>query len=85
MSKNTDESIILCGGLGTRFREVSEEIPKALAVVSGKPILSWLVDDLTNIGINKIVLATGYLSEEIEKFVEKNNLKNCIISKEKSH
>ena len=84
MSKNIDETIILCGGLGTRFREVSEEIPKALAVVSGKSILSWLVDDLTNIGIKKIILATGYMSEAIEEFVEKNNLENCIISKEKN-
>ncbi len=82
MFKNISESIILCGGLGTRFREVSEKIPKALALVSGKPILRWLIDDLTSIGIKKIVLATGYLSEEIEEFVKNNNFKNCIISKE---
>ncbi len=84
MSKYINESIILCGGLGTRFREVSEQIPKALAVVSGKPILSWLINDLTNIGIKKIVLATGYLSEDIEEFIENNNFKNCLISKEEN-
>ena len=82
MPEEIKEAIILCGGLGTRFRSVSESIPKTLAPVSGQPVLRWLIDDLTNMGIKKIILATGHLSKNIEKFVESNNLKNCFISRE---
>ena len=38
--------VILCGGLGTRFQSISTTIPKSLAMVSGKPLLKWLLDDL---------------------------------------
>ena len=38
--------IILCGGLGTRFRGVDDKIPKSLGNVSGKPIIRWLIDDI---------------------------------------
>ena len=76
------EAIILCGGLGTRFREVSDNTPKILADVSGKKVLEWLVEDLISIGIKKIILATGYLSSEIELFIKKMNFKNFIVSRE---
>ena len=46
MSVTNMQTLILCGGLGTRFRSISENIPKSLAMVSGKPILRWLIDDL---------------------------------------
>ena len=64
MPKGISEAIILCGGLGTRFRSVSESIPKTLAPVSGRPVLKWLIDDLTIMGIKRIILASGHLSEK---------------------
>ena len=69
MTQINIQTLILCGGLGTRFRSVSEDIPKSLAVVSGKPILSWLIGDLKKNKIKDIILATGHLSSNIEKYV----------------
>ena len=76
------EAIILCGGLGTRFREVDDKIPKSLAVVSGKPIIRWLIDDLIELGFSRIILATGHLSKQIENYVGKEIGKICIFSSE---
>ncbi len=78
------QALILCGGLGTRFRGVSNTVPKSLAVVSGKPILKWLVDDLLSFDIKKIILCTGHLSEKIEFYCTNELQNDCIISKEKT-
>ena len=84
MKNSNYKVLILCGGLGTRFRSVDDSIPKSLGVVSGKPILKWLIEDLINQGFSKIILATGHLSEKIENFVNNEFIEHCIVSKEKS-
>jgi D-glycero-alpha-D-manno-heptose 1-phosphate guanylyltransferase len=62
------EAIILAGGLGTRLKEViGDDIPKSMAPVSGRPFLEYQLDYLHKLGVEKIVLATGYKHEVIEK------------------
>ena len=46
ISVGETDTLILCGGLGTRFRVVREEIPKVLAPVQGTPLIDLLLDDL---------------------------------------
>ena len=36
--------LILCGGKGSRFIPVSKDLPKALALVSKKPVLDWILN-----------------------------------------
>lgn len=62
----TDEAIILAGGLGTRLRGVVDDVPKPLAKVAGRPFLAWLLDGLAKQGLRRVILATGYLGEQIE-------------------
>lgn len=62
----TDEAIILAGGRGTRLRSVVSDIPKPLAPVAGRPFLAWLLDMLADAGIRRVVLATGYLAEQVQ-------------------
>ncbi len=62
----TDEAIILAGGLGTRLRGVVNDVPKPLAPVAGRPFLAWLLDALAKQGLRRVVLATGYLGEQVE-------------------
>lgn len=64
--KRTDEAIILAGGFGTRLRSVVDDVPKSLAPVAGRPFLAWLLDALAAQGLRHVVLATGYLGEQIE-------------------
>ena len=63
------EALILCGGLGTRFTKVDKTIPKSLAIVSGQPIIKWLISDLINQDFNKIILATGHMSHLLHQYV----------------
>ena len=74
--------LILCGGLGTRFREVREDIPKALAPIQGSPFIDLLLDDLIVQGFRRIILATGHLGDQIERYVKRRSDAEYIISNE---
>ena len=61
--------VVLCGGRGTRLRERSHSIPKALVEIGGYPILWHVVRIYASQGLRRFVLCTGYLGEMIERFV----------------
>jgi len=60
-----EDGIILCGGLGTRLRPVSDGAPKSLMTVSGRPFLELLLGQLLRYGFDRVILATGYGATEI--------------------
>ncbi len=62
------QAVILCGGLGTRLREVVKDVPKPMAPINGVPFMKLQVDRLIDFGVNKIVFATGYKKEIIKDF-----------------
>jgi len=64
---STITGAILAGGLGTRLRSVVSDRPKVLALVRGKPFLAYLLDQLGQADIRRVVLLTGYKGEQIEK------------------
>ena len=61
------EAIVLAGGFGTRLTHVVSDVPKPMAPVCGKPFLQYILDDLANKGVDRVVLAVGYKRESIEE------------------
>ena len=70
--------VILCGGEGLRLRPITKEIPKPLVNINNKPILSYIIDYLITSGFNNLIFATGYLSEQIENFIENEKIPSKI-------
>ena len=60
-------ALILAGGEAKRLRPLTEHIPKALVDVAGRPFLWHQLELLKNHGIQRIVLAVGYLGESIQE------------------
>lgn len=59
--------LILAAGQGTRLRPITNDKPKCLTPLSGKPMLIRQVETLKSQGIDNIHVATGYRSDQIEK------------------
>ena len=60
--------IVLAGGLGTRLRSVITDRPKVMAPVFGRPFLEWQLEQLTRSGLQRFVLAVGYLAQQIKDY-----------------
>lgn len=73
MQDKIKTAVILVGGRGFRMSEMTEDRPKAMVEVSGKPIVHWVLKWLKSQGIKKVVLGVAYKKEVIMDYVSKNN------------
>ncbi|WVN42124.1 sugar phosphate nucleotidyltransferase [beta proteobacterium MWH-UniP1] len=58
-------SIVLCGGLGTRLGGLTRTTPKPLLEVAGKPFISHVLEKLRAAGVTYVCLAVGFQWEKI--------------------
>jgi MurNAc alpha-1-phosphate uridylyltransferase len=61
--------VILAGGLATRLRPITEQIPKSLVEVAGEPFISRQLKYLEQQGIKKVTLCIGYLGEMVQSVI----------------
>lgn len=61
------QCVILAAGKGTRLRPLTENCPKPLVKVSGKPLLSHIIEALPS-AIDELIIVTGYLGEMIREY-----------------
>ena len=62
------EAYILAGGRGERLKPLTDNMPKPLLPVKGKPILEWNIERLMQFGVKRFVIGTGYLGNKIEDY-----------------
>ena len=62
------KTVLFCGGLGTRIRDVSESIPKPMIPIGDKPILWHLMNYYSQFGHKDFVLCLGYKANVIKEF-----------------
>ncbi|MBI5372497.1 MAG: NTP transferase domain-containing protein [Sphingobacteriales bacterium] len=63
------KAIIPVAGAGTKLRPHSYTQPKALIPLAGKTVLSIIIDQLKDAGIQEFIFIVGYLGEKIEDYV----------------
>ena len=71
MQNKMPSAVVLCGGEGMRLRPLTKNIPKPLIKINNKPILYYIISHLLDSGIHDLYIATGYRSNKIEDFMNK--------------
>jgi NDP-sugar pyrophosphorylase family protein len=61
--------VILAGGLGTRIKEVTGDLPKSMVLVNGKPFLHWQLNLLRDSGYRDFVLCVSHGAERITEYL----------------
>ena len=64
------KAVILAAGKGTRLAPLTNEIPKVMVLVAGKPYLQHVIERLLEAGFDELCLIVGYKKEKIVSFVE---------------
>lgn len=62
-------AVILCAGRGGRLRPLTDDFPKCLLPIGGRPILERCLSSLNALGVRNIVLVIGYRGEMIETLI----------------
>ncbi|KIO50442.1 sugar phosphate nucleotidyltransferase [Nitrosospira sp. NpAV] len=68
--KRPIKTIILSAGQGRRLLPLTENIPKCLLPIGGKPIIEWQIDALLAAGIHNITVVTGFKSSLVEALLQ---------------
>jgi CTP:phosphocholine cytidylyltransferase-like protein len=74
-------AILMAAGMGTRLRPLTENTPKSLIEVNGMSLLERQIINLKEVGIDEIIVLTGYLHEKFDDIVQKYNLIKVINDK----
>lgn len=59
------KALILAAGRGSRLRELTDDRPKCLVSLAGKPLLRWQYDALCAAGAKEVLVVRGYLAERL--------------------
>ncbi len=63
------KAAIIAGGLGKRLRPLTDDRPKPLVEVSGRPIIEWQIEWLKRCGIDSFIILAGYHRERLIEFL----------------
>ena len=66
-------ALILCAGLGTRLNPLTLKTPKPLLKLNDKTMLELCINLNLKLGVQKILINTFHLGDQISKFIEKKN------------
>lgn len=67
--REVKQAVILAGGMGTRLKPFTDTNPKPMYPIEGKPFIEYLIRQVKDFGINKILLLLGYMPEKIKNYL----------------
>ena len=76
-SRGMPRLALLAGGLSTRLRPLTANIPKSMLLVAGEPFVAHQLRLLVRQGVNDIVMCVGYLGEQVRAFVGDGSAFGC--------
>ena len=70
--------LLLAAGLGTRLKPITNNLPKCLVPINGKPLLEYWLENLTKIGLTEFLINTHYFNAKVEDFIHKSKYKAMV-------
>ena len=69
----TVKALLFAAGLGTRLKEYTQDKPKAMVYLAGKPLIQQAIEHLKKFGITDITVNVFHFAEQVISFIEENN------------
>ena len=66
------KALLFAAGLGTRLKEHTQDRPKALVSLAGKPLLQHAIEHLKTFGITDITVNVFHFAEQVISYIEEN-------------
>jgi len=66
------KAVLLAAGEGKRLGDLTQNIPKPMIKIAGKPIIEYIVEDLSDSGFNDICIVIGHEGKKIKDYFLKN-------------
>jgi dTDP-glucose pyrophosphorylase len=74
-----DKAVVLAAGRGTRMRELTNDLPKPMIEVRGKPVLQHIVEGLRDADVHRLLIIVGYHAETVRGFFADGRRHNVAI------
>ena len=71
------EAVILAGGMGTRLKTITGDLPKPMTLFGGTPFLFYLMRQIEKKGCTRIVLALGYRAHYVIDMIKASKPVDC--------
>lgn len=68
-----DRAVILAAGRGTRMGAMTEQLPKPMLPIAGRPMLEHILERLSAAGIQRFLIVVGYQRKAIESYFQSSN------------
>lgn len=65
LSDRSNWVVLMAGGLGTRLRPLTDNCPKPMLPVNGKPILEGIIESFAGQGFRRFYLSVNYLADQV--------------------
>lgn len=73
------DALLMAGGEGKRLRPLTNDTPKPLLKIGGKPIIEYNIDRLIHVGVKQLKLSINYLGDQLVDYFGDGSVKNANI------
>jgi len=63
-----DTAVVLAGGPGDRLKPLTNNAPKPLVNVNGKPLLQWIIEWLRSNKVSNVIIGVAYMKEKVMEY-----------------
>jgi len=64
---SVQKAVVLAAGKGTRLKPVTEEIPKVMVEIAGRPLLHYSLSALSSAGVKEAAIIVGYMADSVQE------------------